>query len=94
MCRRLPRTLLVAVCASAAPMAQAHTGDAAGEVSPWLVGLLALSALGYAVGYRRLHSRRTPRAPRRKAIAFAAGLTLLAAALLPPLDRWSADSFA
>jgi putative membrane protein len=57
---------------------------AAWSLEPVTVALLALAALLYGVGAARLHRRGRPLAIRRT-VAFYAGLSILAAALLSPL---------
>jgi putative membrane protein len=60
-----------------------------------VAALILLSAGLYVSGYLRQRRRRVGegKIPWR-AVAFFAGLAVLAASLVPPLDRWSASSFA
>lgn len=60
------------------------------DLAPWLVALLALSAIGYAVGLWRLWSNAgTGRGvTTTQAAAFGLGWLSLAAALVSPLDTW------
>jgi cytochrome c oxidase assembly factor CtaG len=70
-------------------IAAAHVPESASDPTALLAVVLPvlLSAALYLRGY--LRQRASPRA-----LAFFAGLAVLAASLLPPLDRWSASSFA
>ena len=95
--------LAVAVAlALASPAALAHGRlvTAAGDrlADDIVVVLMVVAALLYALGVRRLAARRTGRAddrPTRRGdqAAFWAGLLLLAATLLGPIDGWSERSF-
>ncbi|HSV16971.1 MAG TPA: cytochrome c oxidase assembly protein [Casimicrobiaceae bacterium] len=72
------------------------------ELSPieggeaFVVALLIAFAAAYALGAARLAARRMRPAGARRhdGIVFAAGLVVLAATLLGPLDAWSEQSFA
>ena len=83
--------------AAAVPLAAgAHAPDAAQHVpsvwawnlEPWLLALLALSAIGYAIGLRRLwsHAGHARGVSAAQAWAFAIGWLSLVAALVSPLD--------
>src|SRR5687768_8845004 len=65
------------------------------NLDPWLVGSLVLAAAVYARGCRRLARRAGPGRglDRPKRLAFAAGWTLLAAALLSPIDTLGGELF-
>ena len=84
----------------ATQLADAHgtliAASAAGRADEAVVVLLlAAAALMYGAGLMRL-SRRTTRGRRVIALragAFAGGLAMVGAALLPPLDRWGAELF-
>jgi putative membrane protein len=69
----------------------------AGSESAELLGVvlpLAIAAALYLVGWLRLHRRAEPVGERWwRAGAFAAGWIALVAALLSPIDRWSAQLF-
>lgn len=62
----------------------------------WIIAALGVSALWYGVGVIRLwHASAPGRGLRiREGICFAAGWSLLAIALLGPIDTWAARSFA
>lgn len=65
------------------------------NAEPVVVGCLAASGLLYARGALRLgREHRWPVAGSARATAFAAGVVLLAVALLSPLDAWAEASFA
>lgn len=65
------------------------------NAEPVVVGCLAASGLLYARGALRLRGEhRWPVAGSARATAFAAGIVLLAVALLSPLDAWAEASFA
>ena len=76
----------------------AHAGEAHGgwTLDPWVTVPLAVSALLYAMGSRRLRSRSDHGrgALRRQACLFWAGWTILAAALVSPLHEAGESSFA
>jgi putative membrane protein len=85
-----------AVCLSTAAVAHVPSAAATAGNSPVLVvGLLALAAMLYAVGFARLsphvHARRELT---WRAAAFAGGWLALALALLSPLDTAAGSSFA
>jgi len=91
--------VLTALLLVASASAQAHgigedptsrAGDA------FIVVAIVASALAYLVGSRALSARRgaPARSRPRDALWFMLGLAVLAAALLGPLDAWSARSFA
>jgi len=73
----------------------ADTAEAAGAASAWVLALLALSLAGYALGVARLWRRAGARRGLGlgQVLAFAAGWSLLAAALLSPLDAWAEQLF-
>ena len=82
-----------ALCTS--PAAHAHTTVSSvadpltfAAVEPWVVGCLAISALLYAIGLRRVWRGATGgrHLLRRRALAFGAGWLVLTVALVPPLD--------
>ncbi|MEH3121358.1 MAG: cytochrome c oxidase assembly protein [Sphingomonas phyllosphaerae] len=100
--RRLSRALPLPLLAFAAP-ALAHSGGAADHhappgwtLDPWIVAPLALAALLFARGWRRLHARsgQGSGALRRRGLLYAAGLLVLAAALVSPLHEAGERSFA
>ena len=100
--RRLNRALPMPLLAFAAP-ALAHSGGAADHhappgwtLDPWIVAPLALAALLFARGWRRLHVRsgQGSGALRRRGLLYAAGLLVLAAALVSPLHEAGERSFA
>jgi putative membrane protein len=76
--------------------AQAHVPEAGGESSSaWLTVLLLLCAVLYAAGTMRLWPHARMKRPLiGRALAFSGGWVALAAALLSPLDRAAAGSFA
>lgn len=75
--------------------APAHAEWARWNLEPWLLGLLALSALAYAAGLRRLwrNAGAGRGVSRRQAGGFALGWLLLVAALVSPLDPLGAELF-
>ncbi len=91
----LKAILLVLMMTAAAPVARAHAPGAVSEDSSWVVGLLLVAALAYCAGLLRLrphvHARRELW---WRAGSFALGWAALAAALLSPIDRYTANSFA
>jgi cytochrome c oxidase assembly factor CtaG len=84
--------LLLASGPAAAHGAEASR-TAGGE--PWLVALLGLAAVAYAVGWRRLAARAAHGRPRlvREAALYGSGWLVLAGALLSPLHSAGARSF-
>jgi cytochrome c oxidase assembly factor CtaG len=64
-------------------------------VEPWLLALLALAAALYAAGFARLwrHAATGRAVHARRALAFAGGWLVTAAALVGPLDALSAQLF-
>ena len=68
------------------PPLDAATALRAWEIPPALVVALAVTALVYARGWRRLHVRRPGRVSARRLVAFLAGLGALLVALTSPLD--------
>ncbi|MCC2980969.1 cytochrome c oxidase assembly protein [Sphingomonas sp. IC4-52] len=97
--RRLIRLSLL--CAAALPgAALAHGGHDHGEPpgwtwDPWITMPLFLSALLFAIGWRRLYARSAGGQPRlrRRAWLFAAGWATLAGALVSPLHEAGERSF-
>ncbi|WP_234826670.1 cytochrome c oxidase assembly protein (plasmid) [Sinorhizobium meliloti] len=92
------RIVFAALFTIMAANAQAHeAGAEAGD--PWnylfVVLPLALTALAYAIGMRRLWSAsaRGPTIHLQRAVCFAAGWVFLAAALVSPLDRLATQLF-
>jgi putative membrane protein len=90
----------VAACAVVLLVSQpaaAHVpglSEARGE-GGWVAGLLAISVALYAAGFARLWGRISHRSLHgRRALAFAAGIAMLALLLFGPIDRGAADSFA
>ncbi|MFO1399160.1 MAG: cytochrome c oxidase assembly protein [Burkholderiales bacterium] len=89
--RRLTATALLAL----PTLAHAHAGPAEAASEPLVVALLVLAGAWYALGVTRLWRRAGPGrgATARQAASFAAGLAVLALALVSPLDAWAAASF-
>ena len=94
--------LSLLLLARAAP-AVAHAAGAADDhappgwtLDPWITGPLALAALLFARGWWRLHARsgQGSAALRRRGRLYAAGLLVLAAALVSPLHQAGERSFA
>jgi len=97
--------LLVLTLAAAAPAALAHAVDPAvgeaaptlwhGSFEPWVLVLLALSALWYAIGVLRLwrHAGVGRGISRMHTAAFASGWLALVLALVSPLDAFGARLF-
>jgi putative membrane protein len=90
--------LNVALLAALPATAFAHHGvDANGSsFGPWLIALLAASAIGYGSGVAKLWRKAGVGRGIRIAevLRFAAGWTVLAAALLSPIDELAEGSFA
>ncbi|RTL23478.1 MAG: cytochrome c oxidase assembly protein [Sphingomonadaceae bacterium] len=100
--RRMSGLLSLLLLARAAP-AVAHAAGAADDhappgwtLDPWITGPLALAALLFARGWWRLHARsgQGSAALRRRGRLYAAGLLVLAAALVSPLHQAGERSFA
>lgn len=88
-----------AASAAGASVARAHAASDSvllvANADPWIVaGLFAAAGL-YAAGIVRLrrHARPSAGVPRWRAVCFFAGLAVLAAALMPPLDALGAQLF-
>ena len=98
-----PRTAALAAATTASAGAFAHPLDApaatfaAGPwpIDPWVLACLALSATLYAVGVARLwrHAGIGRGVSTRRALAFAAGWLVTAAALVGPLDALASQLF-
>jgi putative membrane protein len=88
--RLIPATLL-----AVPTVAHAHVVDPAG-METWVAVSLAVSAIAYVVGLRKLWQRAGVGhgVSARKAAMFAAGWLTLAAALGGPIEAWSGTSFA
>jgi len=98
--KRPSSTLLVMIgIAAIAPAAFAHATDAARSFAwnadPWIIASLTAAALLYACGIRRLwrNAHRGAGISRRQAGYFAAGLAMLAVALLSPVDTLGTQLF-
>ncbi|HXJ36385.1 MAG TPA: cytochrome c oxidase assembly protein [Candidatus Eisenbacteria bacterium] len=83
----IPRT-------EAAPPLDARAIASAWTIEPGLVLALALAALVYARGWRRLRAGRAGRAPAWRLVAFVSGLGALFVALASPLDTFADRSLA
>jgi putative membrane protein len=83
-------SLLVPVAAHEGPHAPAHEGASAWDVA--VLALLTAGGLLYAIGSRQLTRRRAKVRVVEK-VSFWAGLTVLVAAVAPPLDAAAARSF-
>ena len=106
--RTVHRVIGAILLASMARWVSAHDASAAvangdlrvalsgGGGTHWIIAALAVSAGLYAVGIARLwHASAPGRGLRvREGMCFAAGWSLLAIALLGPIDAWAARSFA
>lgn len=93
--------LAVALAAGVATPAFAHhlqeprTGVPGWTWDPWIIGPIVLSAVLFAIGWRRLSVRSGRRgAWRRRAALFAGGLLTLVVALVSPLHEAGERSFA
>jgi putative membrane protein len=79
----------------------AHAGERSGVADggwrgePWVVAGLLLAAVWYAAGFLRMHRRAALQRAvgAREVAAFATGMLVLAAALLPPLEAIGDDLF-
>jgi putative membrane protein len=96
------RALIAAAALLLPAFARAHVADGPAHAwpsewsfEPWLVALMALSALGYAIGLRRLwRNAGTGRGVAvHQAWCFALGWLTLVAALLSPVDALGAHLF-
>lgn len=96
--------VLAAIASTRSPLACAHVLTDAGRSAPtfgwaldaWIVVLMTVSTLAYAIGYARLRRRSSARGRRTRAwhaCAFAAGMAALVFALCSPLDTLSAALF-
>ena len=90
---------LIALAAALPVAALAHAGDPGSpwrwNFAPWLLALLALSAIAYALGLRRLwrNAGRGRGVAPREAGCFALGWLVLVAALVSPLDAFGGQLF-
>ncbi|MBI0475760.1 cytochrome c oxidase assembly protein [Sphingomonas sp. MA1305] len=100
--RRLIRLLPLAALLRAVPAAAHATGardhhaPPGWTLDPWIVGPLLLAAWLFARGWRRLYARSGQGSGplRRRGLLYAAGLAVLAAALVSPLHEAGERSFA
>jgi putative membrane protein len=100
--RRLTRLLPLAALLRAVPAAAHATGardhhaPPGWTLDPWIVVPLLLAAWLFARGLRRLHARsgQGSGALRRRGLLYAAGMVVLAAALVSPLHEAGERSFA
>jgi cytochrome c oxidase assembly factor CtaG len=98
--RALSRLALALASGAAAPAFAHHLHGPRTAVpgwtwDPWIVGPILLSAILFAIGWRRLMLRSgRPRSWRRRAALFAGGLLTLAVALVSPLHEAGERSFA
>jgi putative membrane protein len=98
----MKRTVAAALAVLAATPALAHLRDAATDHGPgwtwdpWITGPLALSALLFAAGWRRLRARSAGgrRALAARGVLFALGWLVMAGALVSPLHEAGERSFA
>lgn len=72
----------------------AHAGELRWTLDAWVTVPLALSALWYTIGYRRLRRRARHASHHAAAACFASGWIVLAAALVTPLHAAGERSFA
>jgi putative membrane protein len=96
--RHLTGIVAALSAATLATSAQAHGGDPGQTgwlpAEPWVLATLAVTAIGYAAGFRRLRRRSADRiATTAAAAAFIAALLVLGAALSTPADRLSEALF-
>jgi len=89
-------SLATLLAAPATAFAHDNAGISAGSFEPWLIALLAVSAIGYAMGVTTLWRKAgTGRGIRvADAARFVLGWSVLAAALLSPIDAFAERSFA
>jgi putative membrane protein len=92
----MKRLAALALLVPAPALAHAGQADGGWTLDPWVAGPLAVSALLYAIGARRLwsrsgHGRATLR---RQSALFCAGWIVLAASLVSPLYEAGQASFA
>ena len=90
------RRLIGAVLATAPALVHAHDADAGAGIEPWVAACLALSAILYVVGLRKLWRRAgVARGVGWTQVAlYLAGWLTLVVALSGPIEHWSGASFA